>query len=182
MPSSFHGHISDVLGIYLKKNPQKVLDVGIGFGKWGTLFREYGDIFRGRYSKTEWKVRITGLEIFDKYRNPIYNYVYDEVFYGSVQDFLLSRKEDFDFIYAGDVIEHLDKETALNVINRLIERSKTFVLSIPLSDRWPQGEILGNKHEAHLSIWEEKDFENCSRKFIYQNSAGKPLGLFVWEK
>lgn len=182
MPSSYHGHISEVLTLYLKKNPTKVLDIGVGFGKWGVLFREYGDIFRGRYFKSEWKVNIQGVEIFDDYHNPLYEYVYSEVFYGSIQEFLLSRKEEFDFIYAGDVIEHIEKHNALELLQKLIDKSKTFALSIPLTDRWPQGEVFGNKHETHLSVWEEKDFEFLKPKDtkIYKNSAGKEFGLFLW--
>jgi len=181
MPSSFHGHISDVIDIYLKANPLTVLDVGVGYGKWGTLFREYGDVFKGRLKPEEWRVSIHGVEIFENYYNLNYDQSYTQVFFESIVDFLNKGHNipEYDFIYAGDVIEHLDKKTALNVINKFKIISKTLAISIPLTDRWPQGEIFGNEHEAHKSIWEEKDFTGLfANKKIYTNPAGKLIGLF----
>lgn len=178
MPSSFHGHISDVVGIYLKANPKTVLDIGVGFGKWGMLFREYGDIFRGRLKPEEWKTSIFGVEIFPSYSNCIYKEIYTDVFFEDIRAFAQSMKT-FDFIYAGDVIEHLPKDEALTLIKTLQKKSNQFVLSIPLGGKWPQGEVFGNVHETHLSVWEEKELSNLfSNKKIYTNPSGKSIGLF----
>lgn len=179
MPSSFHGHVSDVIDLYLKQSPKRVLDVGVGFGKWGVLFREYGDIFRGRLSPKEWQTSIEGVEIFEAYRNPIYDFAYSKVHYKDIQDFLKKNNSSYDFIYAGDVIEHLNKDAALEVVKQLQTISKTFVLSIPLTDRWPQGEVFGNVYETHLSVWTEDELKRMFKNSkVYTNPAGKPLGLF----
>lgn len=178
MPSSYHGHISEVLELYLKANPKTVLDVGVGFGKWGVLFREYGDIFRGRLKQTDWKTQIHGVEIFPEYSNCIYKEVYNEVYFIDIKELAPTIKH-YDFIYAGDVIEHLEKDDAIQVILRLKKISKQFVLSIPLSDRWPQGEVFGNKYESHLSVWTEEELKRYfNHSSIYKNPAGKPIGLF----
>jgi hypothetical protein len=82
-------------------------------------------------------------------------------------------------VYAGDVIEHFEKERALDFVRKLQSRTKTLVVSIPLGDRWKQGQVLGNEHETHLSQWEEEDFIGWEN-VIHKNSSGKPIGLFVW--
>jgi len=182
MPSSYHGHISDVIDLYLKASPKTVLDIGIGFGKWGVLFREYGDIFRGRFGQKDWKVKIDGVEIFEDYSNEIYTSVYSHVYFNSIEDFVkeaMLHQVSYNFIFAGDVIEHLTKEIALSLLKNLKTISQKLVISIPLTDRWPQGEVFGNKFETHLSVWEEKDLDPIfPNKKLYKNQAGKDIGLF----
>lgn len=177
MPSCFHGFISDVLNVYLASSPKKVLDIGVGFGKWGSLFREYGDIFRGRYYKQDWEVQIDGIEAFPDYSNPIYNFVYNTVHFNDVK-VIYKDFAGYDFVYAGDVIEHLDKPDALAVLDFFKQNSKILVVSIPLTDAWPQSAILGNDYEQHRSIWDENDFAGYE-KIIKKNPRGKPIGLFI---
>ena len=56
----------DALG---ERQPLRILDVGVGFGKWGHLFREYTDINEAehdpaRYARENWRVQIDGIEGF----------------------------------------------------------------------------------------------------------------------
>ena len=44
MPSSRPNTIPTVIHLVKQFQPKSILDVGIGFGKWGHLFREYTDI------------------------------------------------------------------------------------------------------------------------------------------
>lgn len=176
MPSSYHGFISQAISLYLKFNPQRVLDIGIGFGKWGMLFREYGDVFRGRAFKDEWKVQIDGVEAFEKYITPVHRHIYDMLYINDVYD-IYKELPEYDLIYAGDMIEHLEKDKALELLNHLQTISKVLMIGIPLTDVWPQGEVFGNKFEEHKSIWDESDFNGWA-KHIYSNPSGKPIGLF----
>lgn len=177
MPSCYHGFITNVLDVYLAENPKKVLDIGIGFGKWGSLFREYGDIFRGRFYQKDWQVQIDGIEVFESYKTPIYDFIYNNVRYGDIK-MLYPELGGYDFVYAGDVIEHLYKFEALEVLDFFKNNTKTFVVSIPLTNVWEQGEVFGNAYEEHKSVWAESDFEGYE-KIIKLNPKGKPIGLFI---
>lgn len=180
MPTSYEGFISDIISIYIEKQPLKVLDVGVGFGKWGYLFREYGDVFKNkRYSPDDWKVIIHGIEIFEDYIHPATEYIYDEIFIGNAYD-ITDGLEEYEFIYAGDVIEHFEKEQAFDLLKKLQLKTQTLIVSIPLGKRWKQDSVLGNKHERHLSQWTKKDFGNNWESIIHQNSSGKLIGLFIW--
>lgn len=180
MPSSYHGFINEVLNEYMKTNPSNVLDIGVGFGKWGFLFREYGDIFRGRWHKSEWKVEINGIEAFEGYKTPVYDFIYNDVEFNDMSN-VYTKYANYDFVFAGDVIEHLEKNKALTILNFFKTTAKVFVVCIPLTDVWKQGEVFGNKFEEHKSIWNKEDFLDYEQ-IVKNNPSGKPIGLFIHRK
>ena len=66
MPSSRPNAIPTTVHVVRQLDPASILDVGVGFGKWGLLFREYTDIRASetdshRYQKAAWKIRIDGI-------------------------------------------------------------------------------------------------------------------------
>jgi hypothetical protein len=44
MPTSHKYQIKEIMELMVLINPKKILDLGIGFGKYGYLAREYLDI------------------------------------------------------------------------------------------------------------------------------------------
>ena len=85
MPSSNFGHLFDVLSSVVLINPKSILEVGVGFGKYGYLFREYLDLAydeeTGGYKK--WRRIIDGIEINDKYLTPVHEYIYNNIYIGN---------------------------------------------------------------------------------------------------
>ena len=76
MPSSRPNTIPAVVHLLRQIQPRSILDVGVGFGKWGHLFREYTDIHESendpaRYPKKNWHVRIDGIEGFASLRQAL---------------------------------------------------------------------------------------------------------------
>ena len=66
MPSSRANTIPTVIHLVRQLEPRSILDIGVGFGKWGHLFREYTDILQAehdppRYQRANWQVRIDGI-------------------------------------------------------------------------------------------------------------------------
>lgn len=182
MPSSTWVHSSTVQDILWKNKPNSILDIGIGFGRWGFLARELLDVFRGRFNKEDWKTRIEGVEIWPKYLKDYHHYIYNKIFVGSIQDFLKANKKMFDVIIAGDVIEHLEKEKAIYVLKHLrLIVNKVLIVCIPLGSDYPQGTVKGNSAEAHLSTWEESDFENLgliAKLIVKERIKQRPYGVF----
>lgn len=83
MPSSNFGHLLDVLQIVTMLNPHSVLDIGVGFGKYGFLLRELLDLKPGEeggYAK--WSRRIDGIEVEARYLTPVHEYIYDRILIG----------------------------------------------------------------------------------------------------
>jgi len=191
MPSSYYGFLDEVVRVFMGVSPKTVLDIGVGFGKWGHLFREYGDIFVGRFEKDDWITQIDGVEIFEHYINAHEHqkYIYDNIYIGNIFD-IIDTLPEYEFIYAGDVIEHLHREDALIVLDKLKNKaSKYLVVCIPLGDssQWSQGEVYGNVHESHLSFWTPEDFMGgvagqWEVDIIKRELRGFDIGLFKIKK
>ena len=62
MPSSHHNQVSKILDIIINLNPQSVLDVGVGFGKYGFLCREYLELWDGREEYKKFLRRVDGIQ------------------------------------------------------------------------------------------------------------------------
>lgn len=186
MPSSTWVHTSTVQDLLWKYQPKNILDIGVGFGRWGFLAREQLDIFRGRYNPKDWKTHITGVEAWSPYVQRHHKDIYNNIFVGTIQDFFKSpryRDMSWDVIIAGDVIEHLPKQEALQIIEQLKWATrKAVIVCIPLGNGYPQGTTLGNHFEKHLSTWEESDFKDATRvTVVRERIKRRPYAVVLWE-
>lgn len=165
MPTSWYQAIPNILSTVKKLNPKSILDIGVGFGKYGLLFRDLLEIPFERYSKDSWQVKIDGVEAFETYRNPIYDFAYDSIYFGNILT-LIDTLPCYDCITLIDVIEHFTKEDGLRLIEKLIAHcNKGVIISTPFyPDK--QDEYLGNKFEQHQSVWSIVDFEHFN--FTYE--------------
>lgn len=179
MPTSDHSYITDTITIVRRLKPASILDIGVGFGKWGFLFREYLDVMAGRPFPKAWKTIIHGVEIFPRYCQEYPHFGYDHVYNDNILAIIDSLPQ-YDLIFASDVIEHIEKERAKSLLSKLRERSKYLLCNIPLGKRWlSQGECYSNPHEAHISSWDWSDFKDDTYRNQYACN-GKPIGAVGW--
>ena len=66
-----------------------------------------------------------------------------------VRTFDYSKVGNVDICFAGDVIEHMKKEEALAMTNKLLDISDNLYLSIPII-YMPQGADEGHPYEVHV--------------------------------
>lgn len=185
MPTSITIHISDVLRVMRKSKAKSFLDIGCGFGRWGLLARDIFDIMHCHYTKDSWQTRIDGVEAFADYITPIHNYIYNNVYIEKIEDFIKKNDTRYDVIFAGDILEHLEKEPAQDVIKTLFDRcNHTLIIAIPLGDIWPQGSVLGNVYETHRSTWYKEDFKklNASTIKVYKLGIRRRYAVVTWCK
>jgi len=156
MPSSRFDLIPLVLDLVTAWKPKSILDCGIGYGKYGALFREYLDIWDVSKPYDERKVRIYGVEVFERYDNPIWQ-VYDKIFTQDILTILplLSDLGKFDLLFLGDVIEHFTKEEGKRILTE-IEYDKLIVITPEVVSQ--QGAVYDNPYEIHKSSWTIDDF------------------------
>jgi hypothetical protein len=151
-------NISYNINLVRKINPGSILDVGIGFGRWGILFREFLEIWgNGKYDG-RWGRRIDGIEIFPGYIKDYHKYFYDEIYIGSAVDFLRNLKTNYDLINFGDVLEHIEKENAEEILQLAMDKSRYVLVNIPIGAHWAQKGTADNPFEEHKSIWYYRDF------------------------
>ena len=170
MPSSRPGAIPCVVRLLTSLHPESILDIGVGWGKWGVLFREYTDVIAAesspeRYFKRGWRVRLDGIEAHAPYLTPVHEYVYDTIHVGELQG-IIAELENYDLIFAGDVIEHLTMDEGVGVIAECRRRAnQAVVLTTPRFDT-SQGSLCANPLEAHRSRWAARDFRSLGRAVV----------------
>ena len=188
MPSSSPKVISLVISEIQRANPKSILDIGIGFGKWGFLCREYLESWNNRVYPKDWKVQIDGVEIWKDYieKLPWLKTIYNTVHLGDACR-LVNKLQSYDVIIAGDIIEHVDKVRGIELIKSLKGKTKQkLILSIPLGSNWMENKIVaGNPYEEHQAIWKEREIMDLlgtrTALHIVEEPRGN-VGVFVHEK
>lgn len=114
-----------------------ILDVGAGQGKYGRLLPEYV---------------VDACEVWrpyvDEYR---LRDVYREVFICDVREFVASAYFDaevYDVVVLGDVLEHLPRADAEDLLSLICELTHEVLVVIPY--RYVQGPEHGNDYQRHL--------------------------------
>ncbi len=158
MGTSNWQNISYNIELIRKLDPVSILDVGVGFGRWGILFREFLEVWdNGRYNGN-WQRVIDGVEIFPGYIKEYHKYFYDEIYIVNALDFLNDTHNVYDLINFGDVIEHFPKEEGEMLIELALKKGKYVLINIPIGKHWAQDGSDDNPYEEHKSIWYNNDF------------------------
>ncbi len=156
MPIGSFAILPDVVNELVRKNPRRVLDVGIGFGIYGAAIREW---LEGGYKENgNWRIYVEGIEAFSQYENPNWQH-YDRVIVDDVMKVFFDGL--YDAILLLDVIEHFGKEEGEELLRRM--KSILFIGGILLVGTpaifCPQDVVHGNEYERHRSLWTKEDFE-----------------------
>jgi len=161
MPVSGYTNIGPIMNavrsIHKRSPIRSVLDIGIGFGKYGFLLREFLDIRVNRYDRDSWQARIDGVEIWGAYVNKLHKYIYDRIYIGSVMKFSINRT--YDLVIMSEVIEHLSKDEGTKLLNNL---SFNLALVITTPQCFTPGANKGwkNPYEKHLCLWTVDDLRS----------------------
>lgn len=177
LPTSLFEAVPLILKLLQLEEPRSILDVGVGFGKYGVLAREALEIPLDRYDRAQWQVQIEGVEAFPAYRTPIHDYIYDRVYYADIRN-IVSDLPVYDVILLIDVLEHFEKDQGHTILRELLKRTrKSLIVSTPL---YPavQGAYLGNPHEAHLSRWSLLDFVEFDFTYHFVETGANGAQVF----
>lgn len=146
-------------------DPINVVDIGAGLGTYYKLARKDGQ---------HW----TAVEIFEPY---VTDYglrdLYDEVIISDVR-YVAEQYIISDLTIAGDIIEHLTYDDAVEVIDKLKRTSKHLIISLPIIE-YKQGAEFGNIHETHLHTWNDEMMKQLLGDSLIKSKAGKILGVYL---
>lgn len=181
MGTSNWQNIPFCVDIIVEVSPQRVLDIGVGFGRWGMIVREFCDVWRGRPFFREWSAHIEGVEIYPKYIASYHKSFYDKIHICDAAEFIGNLKQRFDLVIFGDVLEHFPRNIGEETLKKCLRQADYMLINVPLGDVWPQDELHGNIHERHESVWNPEDFEAFPvvRKEIFLDNLSRPFGTFV---
>ena len=162
MPTSDNITLPIVSEIVKIVSPESVLDIGVGTGKFGFIFREeceWKEPYRTGFSNIRmghWRTKLDGIEVCPDYITPIHKYLYDELYIGLAQD-VLPAVQSYDLIHMGDVIEHFSKPDGMNVLEVLYNKAKLGILIVTPVGKYPQEGTTENPYQEHKSVWSPRD-------------------------
>ena len=114
----------------------RFLDVGPGIGTY-TPFRQPEQVW-------------TGVEVWAPYIKAFQlEEIYDSLVVCDIRYLDWSKVTPLDVAIFGDVLEHMSKEDALNVVETALTHCRVVLVSLPLIHS-EQGEVHGNPFEAHV--------------------------------
>jgi SAM-dependent methyltransferase len=154
-------------------NVQTVLDLGVGNGTYHRLFTKKSPALRG----AQW----IGIEAWEPYIHRFDLLTrYNKIINADIRAVDFNTLGKIDLVFAGDVLEHITKEEAINVIDNLLKVAKRIIVSIPIV-HFPQGEEEGNPYEAHVKDdWSDKEMlETFSQ--IKRSWTGNKIGVYLLE-
>jgi len=183
MPSSRPNTIPIIINLLRQLQPQSILDVGVGFGKWGHLFREYTDIQESehdpaRYRRENWKVQIDGIEGYPDYLTEMHRYLYNQLYTGDALE-IIKKASMYDLVFLGDIIEHFEKEAGLELLRQAIAHARKAVIVSTPKYETNQGDLCGNQLERHRSLWREKDFHQFTGAIVKTIDRGTLLAAIL---
>lgn len=170
VPTSDNRTISPILHKVIGIMPASILDLGIGYGKYGALCREYADFNRQekRYrSSADWNIFILGIEGFADYRTPQWE-LYSQV---RLEDFAdrdnWEHYADFDLVLLIDSLEHIPSNVGLELLEFLRMHNRHILVSVPEGE-YLQGPSCGNELERHRSTWSGDRLKELGGEVFYR--------------
>jgi 2-polyprenyl-3-methyl-5-hydroxy-6-metoxy-1,4-benzoquinol methylase len=178
MPTSDSANLSPIIHTLLFLQPKKLLDLGVGFGKYGALAREYLDVAQTRVHPDDWEVQIDGVEGFQSYRSsPLWD-AYNTISLEDIREHY-TEYTGYDVVLFIDALEHIERPQGDAILEHLLVHNKNVIVSCP-SFFAPQKTVNGNVLETHLSQWNEEDFTVRGGKIIHRGVCN--VAHIAWKK
>lgn len=137
-----------IMSVFEGVPPDRVLDVGVGFGSFGMAYRaaqlrmgalvDKNDWFSHAdlMDRTKWQGTLEGIDAIDYSKCPAWLF-YNQVHIGEALEVLRGIATDsYDVVVANDIIEHFEPETALQFAAELRRIARSLVIiGYPLTVR-----------------------------------------------
>ena len=165
MPYSSENGKAYIRNIVGRIKHDRMLDIGCGSGTYAKMFPD-----------AHW----TGVEVWEPYIEEFkLKDLYQDLIISDATNLKLKELGHYDVAILGDVLEHMTKEEALKLFERVIGIADTVIVSIPIG-HYPQEEYNGNPYEKHVTDnWTDKDF----RETFGDPTVGyidNEIGVYCW--
>lgn len=152
--------------------PKTVLDIGAGEGTYAKLAK----------NGNHW----TAIEVFAPYINMFgLKELYEEVIVADVRYVDFEKiGDEFDLIIAADMLEHMTKQQAKDVIYDLLDHCKHLLICFPIEHQEQHAGDEGNDFETHIDHWADDEMsdylESCGND-VKKHLVGDVLAYFLVE-
>ncbi|MFH1034253.1 MAG: class I SAM-dependent methyltransferase [Pseudomonadota bacterium] len=169
MPSSHPMQINEVLNLIMTLNPQSLLDVGVGFGKFGFLAREYLELWDGREAYGDWRRRVDGVEGHGAYITDLHRQIYNHIHIGDARLVLPRIQDRYDLVLLVDIIEHFNLEDGTALLRQCLRVGRNLLVATPRNFHQQQ-DAFDNPLERHQFHWKEEHLKPLADQFVYPNN------------
>ncbi len=170
MPYSDHEGKDIALDWYQKINPKTVVDIGAGCGT-------YAKLMRTEPRTDHW----TAVEAWQPYLAQFdLPALYDEILVADARH-LSWLTYQADLVIAGDVLEHMTRTDAAQLISRIQYAAQNLIVSIPVL-HLNQGAVGGNPYERHIDHWHADAMAKQLGRGVADRWTGDVLGYFWWSR
>lgn len=164
MPISMMENVAPIANEVYRLQPKRVMDLGVGGGKYGVILREVLDFMHGRCRADQWETIIEGVEAHRPYINPAWH-VYNKV---EIYDFTVENPpEGYDLVLMIDSLEHLGDAEGSRYLWDLVEGNKAVIVSVPLGN-CPQDNAFGNEYERHRTTFTGPEFDKYEHTVLHR--------------
>jgi len=165
----------------MKIEPKRVVDIGVGFGRWGMTLREFAEVWFNRVLPHQWEIDIEGVEAFEGSIVDYHREFYNRIHIGDALDVLPGLEGGWSLAILGDVLEHFYKSDGERLLADLVERADYVMVNLPLGEDWPQEDMYDNPYEEHKAVWEIEDFspELIVSQQTFLDFEERPFASFI---
>lgn len=144
---------------------KRVLDIGAGVGTYALM---------GRFPEQHW----VAVEVFEPYVE-MFNLhgKYDEVFVEDIRGATLLN--DYNLIIAADMLEHMKKAEAKDVIANILEHAQQVLLCVPVVHHDQHAGAEGNEFETHVDHWDAEEMRLYLGDKIISETVGDVAAYFL---
>jgi SAM-dependent methyltransferase len=152
-PLTYMGIMTRMVG----RGFETILDVGCGTGTPMELIKIQNP-----------EIRATGADVYEPYlKEAEKKGIYEKLVHTNVTELPFAERE-FDVVVCFHVIEHLEKEAAWKLLEKLESLAKKrVVVAMPVGDL-PQDEYEGNPYQKHLSVWYPDELQKRGYRVVGQ--------------
>jgi glycosyltransferase involved in cell wall biosynthesis len=163
MPFSSNNGKSYIKDIVKRFPHDTMLDVGCGSGTYAKMFPNHV---------------IDGVEIWEPYVSKYdLHSLYFKLYIEDARSWVPEKH--YDIAFVGDVLEHMTREEAIALLNKVKGCASTVIISIPLG-HYPQDEYEGNPYERHVvDHWTDEAVIEAFGKPNHKKIEGE-IGVYVW--
>jgi cyclopropane fatty-acyl-phospholipid synthase-like methyltransferase len=160
-PTSFWSSLPKICSEFEYGNYTKVLDIGLGSGKYGLLCREYSKNLE----------QLDGVEVHKPYITDVQKAIYDTIYYMDVTKDYTKLPTDYDLVLMIDVIEHMSYEKGHEILKYF--KGSSILVSTPISFATePHPE---NPFQEHITHWTHDNFS----RYNYVNMSEGPALIIL---
>ena len=152
-----------------------IVDLGAGCGTYIQLIKYNNNIC----TQSNW----IGIEIWNKYIEE-YNLklLYDTIIIDDVRNIDYSKLGNISVTIAGDILEHMEKTEAMELVDKIMKYSKYLIISIPIKHLPQSKTTYENPYQEHVKDdWSHEEVLETWNKHIidfYVKGKKSKMGVY----